>query len=139
MASFHLTICIRGYHVYKDTLTPVIGEEVNCEREPGNREDPYTVAIKRGDRVVGHVPHNISCVSTLFIRRGCTIVSSVSGPRRYSDDLPQGGLELPCVYKFTSPSDLAGKARKILEDEGNTVDELTIVQSKFEGIISIAC
>ena len=89
---------------------------MNCEHEPGNHEDPYTVAIKKDDRVVGHVPRNISCVSTLFTRRGGSIVSSVSGPRRYSDDLPQGGLELPCVYKFTGPSNLAEKVQKILKD-----------------------
>ena len=103
MASFHLTSCIRGYHVYRDIWTPVICEEVNhCEREPGNHEDPYAVAIKRSDRVVGHVPQNISCISTLFIQRtrGGSIVSSVSGLWRYSDDLPR--KEVWSFLAFTS-------------------------------------
>ena len=130
MASIHLTSCIRGYHIYKEIWTPEIGEEGNCQREPGNREDPYAVAIKKGDSVVGHVPRNISCICSLFIRRGGSIVSSVSGPRRHSGDLPQGGLELPCIYKFNGPSNFVQKARKLLEDEGNTVGELTDLQSK---------
>ena len=49
MASFYLTSCIRGYHIYKEIWTPEIGEEGNYQREPGNREDPYAVAIK-GDK-----------------------------------------------------------------------------------------
>ena len=70
MASFHLISCIRGYHIYKEIWTPEIGEEDNCQCEPGNREDPYAVAIKKGDSVVGHIPQNISCICSLFIRCG---------------------------------------------------------------------
>ena len=55
MASFHLTSCIRGYHIYKEIWTPKIGKEDKCQCEPGNREDPYAVAIKKDDSVVGHI------------------------------------------------------------------------------------
>lgn len=48
----------------------------------------------------------------------------MTGHQRHSDDLPQGGLELPCLYIFVGPSNLTRKAHKLLADEGNAVDEL---------------
>ena len=35
------------------------------EREPGNVEDPYTVAVFKGGRVVGHLPRQHSRTVTL--------------------------------------------------------------------------
>jgi len=49
---------------------------------------------------VGHVPRLILMVCSIFIRRGGTIACVVTGPRQYSSDLPQGGLEIPCRYIF---------------------------------------
>ena len=37
---------VRGYHVYHDIWTPVIGEELSTQQEHGNPEDLYAVAIK---------------------------------------------------------------------------------------------
>jgi len=64
---------IRGYHIYKDVWpNPFVGEIVCCERE------------ERNDH------------------QGGVITASVTGPHRYSADLVQGGLEVPCKYIFTS-------------------------------------
>ena len=90
-------LVIRGYHIYKDLpWVPVIGETFSCEREPFNIHDPYAVAIKDLEVVVGHVPRFISAAFTMFLRRGGIITCEVTGARKYSSDLPQGGLEVPC-------------------------------------------
>ena len=39
-------------------------------------------------------------VSLFFLRRGGTISCEITGQRKYSRDLPQGGLEVPCVLTF---------------------------------------
>ena len=49
---------------------------------------------------VGHLPRKISCVCSLFIRGGGAITCQVSGRRRHSADLPQGGLEIPWLLTF---------------------------------------
>lgn len=54
----------------------------------------------------------------------------MSGLQRHSGDLPQGGMELPYIYKFNGPSNLVQKAQKLLEDKGNTVGEFTDLQTK---------
>ena len=88
--------CIRGYHVYREFWEATIGEQLQCVREGSNLKDRYAVAVIKDDRVVGHLPKLLSVGCSVFIRRGGTIKCEVTGPKRYSADLPQGGLEIPC-------------------------------------------
>ena len=37
MAAFSGEAVVRGYHVYKDIWTVIVGEEFYCQRESGNR------------------------------------------------------------------------------------------------------
>ena len=101
---FSIQAMVRGYHVYQDEWDAVIGEVLQCRRETGNRHDPYAVATLSDGRVVGHVPRKISPVCSIFIRRGGSITCTVSDRRRYSTDLEQGGLEIPCKIKFSTSS-----------------------------------
>ena len=70
MEEFGRDCCIRGYHVYKETWRAAIGEELECDREPGNSCDRYAVAVKRSGVVIGHLPRKVSRVCSLFLRRG---------------------------------------------------------------------
>ena len=88
--------CIRGHHISKDFWMPLINEELACAQESGNPHDPYAVAIKKGSAVVGHVPGKISAVCSLFLRAG-TITGIVTDSHQYSNGLPQGGFQVPCV------------------------------------------
>ena len=100
--SFRIDSMVRGYHVY-NTIWDAgsdIGEEFICKREPGNREDMHAVAITKEDMTIGHVPRAISPICSIFIMRGGTIKCLITGGRRYSSDLLQGGLEIPCVLTF---------------------------------------
>jgi len=106
MSTFEFSVAsrVRGYHVYQDEWEAVLGEVLSCQREPGNRHDPYAVATVSDGRTVGHVPRNISPICSIFIRRRGVITCSVTGSRRYSADLEQGGLEIPCLLKFSTSS-----------------------------------
>ena len=104
--SFEVESCIRGHHVYKESWNPFIGEELDCRHELSNPADTYAVATMRDAAVVGHIPRKISAICALFLRSG-TLRSIVSGSRRYSSDLPNGGLEVPCRLIFKgSPRDI---------------------------------
>ena len=52
---FETDISVRSYHVYQGNWTPIICEQLNCEREDENRRDRYAVAIKRSGNIVGRV------------------------------------------------------------------------------------
>jgi len=104
MNRFSVESKIRGYHEYRSIWdNPSVGESLICEREVSNPHDTHAVAIKKTIegtiKTVGHVPREISEICSIFIRRGGNIVCVVNGPRRYSADLPQGGLEIPCILK----------------------------------------
>ena len=70
MASFLIEAMVRGYHVYKDIWSAVVGEEFPCMKEVGNTLDPFAVAMMKGDTVIGHVLRKISSICSLFLRRG---------------------------------------------------------------------
>ena len=46
-----------------------VSEEFPCQREDGNRADPFAVAVVRGEAIVGHVLKKIS-VGAPYLRRG---------------------------------------------------------------------
>ena len=112
MESFEIRSCIRGYHVYQNIWTPE-EEELVCVKEGNNMSDTYSVAVKKGDLTVGHVPRRMSRMSNLFIRRGGQVSSRVEGRRQFSADLPQGGLEVPCTYLFRGCTDEIKKLRRL--------------------------
>ena len=105
--------CVRGYHVYQAIWAAAIGEELLCEREPTNAFDRYAVAVVRSSTIIGHLPRRISKICSLLLRRGGSIY--VSGSRRYSADLPQGGLEIPCNLTFKAKVKEIKKVRTMLE------------------------
>ena len=114
MEEFGRDCCIRGYHIYKETWRAAIGEELECDREPGNSCDRYAIAVKRSGVVIGHLPRKVSRVCSLFLRRGGVISCTVTGGRRYSGDLAQGGLEIPCFLLFKHKPKELQKLKKLL-------------------------
>ena len=80
--------------------TPVTGESLICAREEDNAHDRYAVAVLQHDTIVGHLPRSVSTVCSLFIRRSGSIRCVITDRRRYSRDLPQGGMEVPCKLHF---------------------------------------
>ena len=97
---FEAEAMFRGYHQYKDIWDAQLGEELECQRENSNPHDIFAVAVLKSGVVVGHVPKKISSICSLFLRRGGAIHCRVSDVKRYSADLEQGGLEIPCILKF---------------------------------------
>ena len=81
--------------MYEDIWEAEEDEVLACIKDRSNRHDPYAVAVTKNKTVVGHLPRKISTVCSLFLTTG-TITCRVVGRKRYSRDLPQGGLEIPC-------------------------------------------
>ena len=84
---------MHGHHIYKNIV-------IGCERELANERDRYVVAVRKDGTIIGHLPQTISQACSLYLRRGNSKTCFVTGRRRYSADLPQGGLEVPCTLRF---------------------------------------
>ena len=128
--------CIRGFHVYADEWQPVEGEKLVCKPQTNNSKDYYAVAVCKPitasalgqaaasseaeyeTRVVGHVPRLISRVCWLFLQKEGSLVHCIvtNGGRRYSADLPQGGLEIPCTLTFTGKEEELLKVHSLLNN-----------------------
>jgi len=95
--------------------------------------EPYAVAIKKEGSVVGHMPRTISCVCIVFIQKHGTITCTITRTRRFSSDLPQGSLELPCEYTFTvGLSDSKNNAITIVKQWLFTImNSITIVYGQY--------
>ena len=120
--------------MYRDRWTPVEGEVLVCERDASNTVDSYAVAVVSGTNVIGHVPRKISACCALFLRAKGSITCTIQGGKRYSRDLPQGGLEVPCVFKFRGDSSTIAKIRKVLmitgSDTGYNGSQCQKIESK---------
>ena len=69
------------------------------ETKPGALvEDKYGIAVINNGKAVGHVPKFLIKLTFLFLKKGGKLHITVTGPRRYSVDLKQGGLELPADF-----------------------------------------
>ena len=109
---------VRGYHAYIDSWDPKVGDK-NLELVPkeDNEHDDFTVAIKFEDRIVGHVPKNLSKIMNRFTKiPSCSLRCKVTVKR-----VNRGagyGLEIPVVYELTGPEKAVdwgeGGIRKIM-------------------------
>ena len=56
VTSIDIVSNIKGYHVYKSVWTPTLQEQVYGDIEPHNPVDKYAVAVKKDEKVIGHLP-----------------------------------------------------------------------------------
>ena len=93
-------------------------DELIYASEIGNAHDTHAVAlwknINRDTRTVGCIPRKIISLCLIFIRRGGMICCKVNGHQRHSYDLPQGGLEAPCILTFITREEWA-KTKELIQ------------------------
>ena len=138
MESFEVQSYVRGHHIYQSVWKPRIGQSLQCEHEQGNLKGPYAIAILdntcRYIKTVGHLLRKISAACSVFLRKGGHITYIVIAHRRYSADLPQGGLEVPCSLKFNGKQEEIGKLKKhfLLQQQNLEVSEQLAKKAKIE-------
>ena len=73
------------------------------ETRPGALvEDKYAITVKSNGKTVKPVPMFLTKLTFVFLKNDSKLYITVTGPRRYSVDLKQLGLELPADFCFTS-------------------------------------
>ena len=76
---YQKTLCVHGYHVYKDIWEAAVGETVVCVLEPGNFNNRNAIAVEKDGRIIGHLPRKVSRVHALFLKTGGTVCYTVTG------------------------------------------------------------
>ena len=113
MENFRVESVARGYHVYKTIWMPNQGDIFNTRIKERNIHDRYAVAIVVDTNIVGHVPRKFSKMVYYFIRNGGTVTGSVCGRRKRSTQHMKG-LEIPCIYEFSSSKKNITKLKSLL-------------------------
>ena len=131
-SAFTISSAVRGYHVYKDIWDAAQGEILPCASEGNNLHDPFAVSVLKNGQTVGHVPKLISAACSMFLRRNGTITCRVTGTRKYSTDLPQGGLEIPCDLTFTGAQNDTSKLKRIFDVAASLNEKMIKPSEKIE-------
>ncbi len=109
-SSLGVSSYVRGFHTYKATWTPFIGEVLPLETEPTNPNDSFAVAIMKSGHVVGHLPYNFAPTISAFLRR-----PSNRGLAEDKINRGGGGLEIPCMYHFFGPEQYIKKLQSLVD------------------------
>ena len=67
MDLFTVELVIRGYHIYEEVWSSIIGEVLVCHRDTRNCHDPFAIATCKGTTIVEHVPRRISAIGYFFL------------------------------------------------------------------------
>jgi len=65
-------------YIYKDIWDPTVSKIVVYKHENRNPRDLYMVALQKDCITVGHFPHMILCICTLFSRHLDTLLGKPS-------------------------------------------------------------
>ena len=88
---FNVRCCIRGYHIYQTQRNVEIGARLTTASETRPAalvEDKYAIAVINNGKTVGKF---LMKLTFFFLKNGDKLHITVTGSRRYSVDLKQGG------------------------------------------------
>ena len=111
---------IRGYHEYKDTWQPIVGEVLVLKREPTNDKDSLAVCIEKHGQVVGHVPRNLAPLIFYFLLRDVNkgMVEIVGQPVNRGAGM---GMEVPCVDHLFGPKKYLKRLEEVIKNDFSSV------------------
>ena len=99
-----MNCCTHGYHIFKSFRDAPIGSILSAKLEDDLQSlvhDKYALALINSDSVtVGHLPKFMSKLAHFFVKHAGKIRCEITGSKRYSSDLEQGGLEIPAKIIF---------------------------------------
>ena len=80
-------------------------------------EDKYAMAVKSDDKTIGHIPKDLSKITYFFLKKDGKFNVKITGPRNYSRDLIQGGVEFLCTYTYsTTDEEFYGQLVELVSD-----------------------
>ena len=98
-----------GYHIFKSFCDAPIGSILSSKHEDDPQSlvhDKYAIALINSELVaVGHLPKFVSKLTHFFVEHAGKIRCEITGSKRYSFDIEQGGLEIPAKIVFQNSNE----------------------------------
>ena len=108
-----LSTAVRGYHVYKDIWSPTTGDEFVCKHEENNSHDAYAMGAYCNDKLVGHLPRELSRYIYFFLLHDGKISGNVTGRRQHCSQA--GGMEIPCMLHLTGSKRIINRIKQLIK------------------------
>ena len=105
---------ITGFHVYKKFWEPEQGESLTLENEPRNIQDQFAVAVKKGEKIIGHLPRDDRHLIYFFLQEDITgkCIATVTGkPVNLGDKL---GQKVPCKLRISGQKEYVNALERLL-------------------------
>lgn len=113
-ASMKIATAVRGYHVFLSTWSPTIGDKFVCHHEANNKYDSHAMGAYVGEKLVGHLPKEVSKYFHFFTLHNEQQVSGeVTGNRRHCKEA--GGMEIPCTLTLTGTKQTVEKLEQLIK------------------------
>jgi len=102
---FQFSAAVRGFHYYQRFWVPEPEQPLNCFHEEGNLFDRFAIKMCeiKEDKIVGHLPMEISRVTKFLLDRGARVSAKLSSTNYRRSPLVQGGIEIPCIVTVSMP------------------------------------
>ena len=83
--------------------------------------DKFAIALGNKDSVtLGHIPKFMSKLTYFFLKHGGHIKCKITGGKKHSKDLEQGGLEIPARLTISNTNK---KLTDVMKEKLNPLDE----------------
>ena len=139
---FEINCASRGFHVYRSSWKPMIGERLQLEQEYGNVHDPFAISIHASLRdkitasdIVGHIPREISRFCHFFLNYGGALEGRVRDSKFRRSPIPKGGLEIPIVlivWKDKASTSVFSRMKDFVEEYYIEPDKMTVSAAQSE-------
>ena len=105
--SFTVEYCVRGYHIFQSFWEAPVGSVLIAKHQDDPQSlihDKFAVALVNNDSLtVGHIPKFMSKLTYFFLKHGGHMKCEITGGKKYSKNLEQGGLEIPARLTEKKP------------------------------------
>ena len=92
-------------------------------------------AVVKTGQSSGHIPKKLSVLSSVFLRSG-SIECQVTGSKKFSCNFPQGGLEIPCKYRFRRRSIKIKKVRDVMKEVYDECEKGKVA-NEVDGVVEV--
>ena len=100
--------------MYKKFWEPEQGESLTLENEPRNIQDQFAVAVKKGEKIIGHLPRDDRHLIYFFLQEDITgkCIATVTGkPVNLGDKL---GQKVPCKLRISGQKEYVNALERLL-------------------------
>ena len=97
---------VLGYHIFQSFWEAPVGSLLIAKHEDDAQSlihDNFAIALVNNNSVtIGYMPKFMSKLTYFFLKHGGHIKFEVTGGKKHSKDLEQGGLEIPATSTISN-------------------------------------